>query len=115
MKLLVDPHLFKGLLEVITHVRGAKRAVPPVGMAKIGPYPAFPTLGLDVPPRIEAIQLVHNLQHGPLHLAVAVAFIASTGAADGVHLIDEEDTRLLSPAPQRIRPTEAKRIGAWTL
>mmetsp|Transcript_36531 Transcript_36531/g.77740 ORF Transcript_36531/g.77740 Transcript_36531/m.77740 type:complete len:357 (-) Transcript_36531:70-1140(-) len=48
---------------------------------------------LDVSSSLETIQLIHNLQHRSLDLAI----VASSGASDGVDLIDEEDASLLRP------------------
>mmetsp|Transcript_46775 Transcript_46775/g.105792 ORF Transcript_46775/g.105792 Transcript_46775/m.105792 type:complete len:217 (-) Transcript_46775:851-1501(-) len=52
---------------------------------------------LDVPPRVEAVELRHNLEHGALHLIVRPPVLASGGArpADGVHLVEEDDARFL--------------------
>mmetsp|Transcript_107483 Transcript_107483/g.229489 ORF Transcript_107483/g.229489 Transcript_107483/m.229489 type:complete len:389 (-) Transcript_107483:2-1168(-) len=50
---------------------------------------------LDIPTSLEAIKLIHNLQHGPLNLAVAVCLIASARAADGIDLVDEENASFL--------------------
>mmetsp|Transcript_104646 Transcript_104646/g.234966 ORF Transcript_104646/g.234966 Transcript_104646/m.234966 type:complete len:232 (+) Transcript_104646:453-1148(+) len=50
---------------------------------------------LHVPSRVEAIELVDDLQHGALHLVVAVRVISSSGATDSIDLIDEENASLL--------------------
>mmetsp|Transcript_15507 Transcript_15507/g.44094 ORF Transcript_15507/g.44094 Transcript_15507/m.44094 type:complete len:360 (-) Transcript_15507:226-1305(-) len=50
----------------------------------------------DVSPRVESIQLVHNLKHGSLHLVVP-ALIIPARPADRVHLVEENDARLLRP------------------
>ena len=41
---------------------------------------------LDVAARVEAVQLVDNLQHRPLHLVVAALPVIEASAADGIHL-----------------------------
>jgi hypothetical protein len=41
---------------------------------------------LDVAPGVEAVQLVHDLQHGALHLIVAARAVIETSAADGINL-----------------------------
>ena len=46
---------------------------------------------LDLVARLEPVQLVQQLQHGALHLGVAAA--AASRAADGVHLVHEQDRR----------------------
>lgn len=50
---------------------------------------------LDVPSRIEPIQLIDKLQHCSLHLIVSACTIIESGAADRVHLIEEDYTRFL--------------------
>mmetsp|Transcript_83446 Transcript_83446/g.202367 ORF Transcript_83446/g.202367 Transcript_83446/m.202367 type:complete len:211 (+) Transcript_83446:433-1065(+) len=52
---------------------------------------------LHIAPGIEAVKLIDNLQHRTLHLAVTICLIASSRAADGVDLINEEDAGLLRP------------------
>lgn len=48
---------------------------------------------LDVLGGFEAIQLIEQLQHCPLHLAVTTWAALQTGRADGVDLIHEDDGR----------------------
>ena len=50
---------------------------------------------LDVPPRIETVQLIDKLQHRPLHLVVPARPVVESGATDSVHLVEEDDARLL--------------------
>lgn len=48
---------------------------------------------LDVLGGFEAVQLIEQLQHCPLHLAVATRASLQTRRADGVDLIHEDDGR----------------------
>ena len=56
---------------------------------------------LDVAARVEAVQLVDDLQHGALHLVVAARAVVEARTADGVHLVEEHDAGLV------------KRAGGW--
>lgn len=47
---------------------------------------------LDVAARVKAVQLVHNLQHGPLHLIVTARPVIEAGAANGIHLAHLQDS-----------------------
>ena len=46
---------------------------------------------LDVTSVVEAVQLVKQLQHGPLHLALAARRRVVPFCADGVNLVDEDN------------------------
>jgi hypothetical protein len=50
---------------------------------------------LDVTTRIEAIELVDELEHGALHFVVAASTIIVSSATDGIDLIKEDDACLL--------------------
>lgn len=50
---------------------------------------------LDVAPRVEAVQLVDDLEHRALHLVVAAGAVVEARAPDRVHLVEEYDARLL--------------------
>merc|ERR1719445_344637 len=52
---------------------------------------------LDIAPRVEAIQLIDELQHGPLHLIVPTSPVIKPCTAHGVNLIEENETGFLSP------------------
>ena len=65
-------------------------------MAPPGPY-------LDLVGGLKTIQLVQQLQHGPLDLRVSTATAATAvtpGTADAVHLIHEDDAGGMLPAYQ---------------
>ena len=46
---------------------------------------------LDIPPRVKAIQLIEELQHGALDLPLTARVGVVTLGADGVDLVDEHD------------------------
>lgn len=46
---------------------------------------------LDLHVGLEAIKLVQQLQHGPLHLSVSSLLAVKALGSDGVQLIDEDD------------------------
>ena len=50
---------------------------------------------LDIPPRVKAIQLIEELQHGALDLPLTARVGVVTLGADGVDLIDEYDARCM--------------------
>jgi hypothetical protein len=50
----------------------------------------------NVPPWIKPIQLVNQLQHGPLHLIIPTCPIIKPCTANGVDFVEEDDTRLLT-------------------
>mmetsp|Transcript_8389 Transcript_8389/g.28756 ORF Transcript_8389/g.28756 Transcript_8389/m.28756 type:complete len:402 (-) Transcript_8389:352-1557(-) len=52
---------------------------------------------LDVAPRVKAVELVHDLKHGPLNLVVSPRPVVEPGASDGVNLVEEDDASLLAP------------------
>jgi hypothetical protein len=52
---------------------------------------------LDVAARVEAVQLVHDLEHGALHLVVAALPVIKARASDAVHFIEEDEACLLGP------------------
>ena len=55
----------------------------------------------------EAVQLVEQLEHSALHLAVAAEVAVEALGADGVHLVDEDDARRLCIALLRhIQPRQ---------
>lgn len=49
---------------------------------------------LDVTPRIETVQLVDQLQHGPLNLIVSTGTIIKSSTSNSVDFIKEDDTGL---------------------
>ena len=54
---------------------------------------------LDLVGRLEAVQLVEQLEHGALDLAVAAAAaVVRARAANAVHLVHEDDRRRVLPA-----------------
>mmetsp|Transcript_22292 Transcript_22292/g.53383 ORF Transcript_22292/g.53383 Transcript_22292/m.53383 type:complete len:281 (-) Transcript_22292:263-1105(-) len=63
------------------------------GVERVGPVGRHQDL--DVAARVEAVELVDNLEHRALHLVVAARAVVEARAADGVHLVDEDDARLL--------------------
>jgi hypothetical protein len=52
---------------------------------------------LDVPPRIEPIQLVNQLQHRSLNLVIPPSAIVKPRPSDRIDLVEEDDARLLPP------------------
>lgn len=52
---------------------------------------------LDVAPRVEAIQLVDDLEHGALHLVVTARAVIEARTTNGIHLVEEHDACLLGP------------------
>ena len=59
--------------------------------------PTTPSLRpyLDVSSRIEAVQLVDELQHRPLDLIIASSTVVKASAADRVNFVKEDQTGLL--------------------
>jgi len=51
---------------------------------------------LDVAPRIEAVELVDELEHRPLDLVVPSRAVVEARAADRVDLVEEDDAGLLA-------------------
>ena len=51
----------------------------------------------DIPSRVESIQLVDQLQHGPLHFIIATRTVVESCSADSVDFVKEDDTSFLAP------------------
>lgn len=52
---------------------------------------------LDVATRVEAVELVDELEHRALDLVVATGAVVKAHASDGVDLVEEDDARLFCP------------------
>eukprot|EP00760_Papus_ankaliazontas_P001924 PhM_4_TR10737/c0_g1_i1/m.81868 len=50
---------------------------------------------LDVAAAVKTVHLVHHLKHSALHLGVLT--LTAAGTADGINLVEEDDTRLPGP------------------
>lgn len=73
-------------------------------------YPVGRHQHLDLVGRLKAVQLVEQLQHRALHLAVAATAAAlSARGADAVNLIHEDDGRGVLPAARRARGRNKRR------
>ena len=62
---------------------------------------------LDIPPGIESIQLVDDLEHRPLHLIVPSGAIIEARTPDRIDLVKEYDACLLGPRHLYQHPTLA--------
>ena len=51
---------------------------------------------LDVPSRIESVQLINQLQHRSLHLIIASSTVIESSATNSINLVKENDTSLLA-------------------
>lgn len=77
---------------------GAHLAVEAAGPEQRGVERVRPVGGhehLDIPARVKAVELVDDLEHGALHLVVAARAVVEARAAHRVHLVEEDDARLL--------------------
>ncbi len=70
-----------------------------------------PDTHLDLVGGLKSVQLVEQLQHGALHLAVAAAAAAVCArAAYAVHLVHEDDAGCMLPAQARAEVSEAELV-----
>lgn len=67
--------------------RSAKCVTSPIGSHE----------DLDIPSRIETIQLIDKLQHCSLYFIVSSSTIVETSSTNGINFIEEDDTCLLTP------------------
>ena len=66
---------------------------------------------LDLVGRLEAVELVEQLEHGALHLAVAAAAaVVCARAADAVHLVHEDDGRRVLPGQKQMQSKSAHTV-----
>jgi hypothetical protein len=63
------------------------------GVESVGPVGRHQHL--DVAAGVEPVQLVNQLQHGALHLVVAAGAVVETRPADGIDLVEKDQTGLL--------------------
>jgi hypothetical protein len=52
---------------------------------------------LDVPARVEAVQLVDDFKHGALHLIVATLTVVEARPSDAVNLVKKDQASLFGP------------------
>merc|ERR1719399_667598 len=63
------------------------------GVERVGPVRRHEYL--DVPARLEAVKLVDDLQHRPLHLIVSACTVVEPRAANRIPLVEKDNARLL--------------------